>query len=140
MPAIHDYRCQNCRALQMEQLEKPTTCECGNPQWEWTCEFWDKDKNPFIRRDFKSSNDLYTDLGFRRKFNVGDDPTALIELGLNPAHDKGISTFNIDQRMEYVGKLMKEGDSPKLRREILQQRVQNLKDAGNQNVPEVHDL
>jgi hypothetical protein len=136
MPAIHDYRCQSCRALKMEQLEKPTDCECGNPQWEWTCEFWDKDKNPFIRRDFKTSNDLYTDLGYRRRFNVSDDPTCQIELC---GDDKGISTFDIDQRLEYAGRLMKDGDTPALRREILKQRVENLKARG-ENAPEVHDL
>lgn len=138
MPAIHDYRCQNCQAVLMEQIEKPTECTCGSPQWEWTVEFWSKDKNPFIRRDFKSSNDLYTDTGYRRKFTASEDPTCAIELGMAPEHDKGISTFNIDQRIEFMGRMMKEGDSPSLRKQILKQRVANQKARG-ESAPEVMD-
>ncbi len=133
-PAVHDWECLNCKAEMREQLAKPTECGCGKPDWQWHVRYWNKDQNPLCgARDFKTSNDLVDDRGFRRRFRATEDPTVMAELGLG--EDKGISTFNIDQKMEYVERMMKDGDTPKLRRQVLDQRIENLKASG-QDAPQ----
>ncbi len=117
-----------------DEMEKPTTCECGNPQWEWHMGRWDRNRNPLIRREFKSESELVDSNGFRRRFTALEDPTCAIELGM--AEGNGIQTFNEDQRAYYAGKILRDGDSPSLRREMLKERKRNL-DADGFESPEV---
>jgi len=58
--------------------------------------------------------------------SVRNDPLALAEIGLGKrGMPNGTTTFNTDQRVEFLGKFLRDGDSPKLRRDILSQRAQN---------------
>jgi hypothetical protein len=50
----------------------------------------------------------------------------MAEIGLGKrGMPNGTTTFNSDQRVEFLGKFLRDGDSPKLRREILSQRAKN---------------
>lgn len=129
MPAIHDYKCKNCNHVVMEQMEIPTECPCGTPEFFWTAEFWTKDKNPLAgRRDFRTSNCLEDVQGRRRRFTALEDPTCQIELGMMDGN--GIGTFNQEQRQYYAGKILRDGDTPAMRREILDTRISNQKARG----------
>lgn len=123
-PCIHDFECASCMKIERDLLEKPTTCDCGNPQWSWTLKLWDKNRNCLIAREFKSESDLVDDQGRRRRFTALDDPTCNIELGM--VEGNGIQTFNEDQRAYYAGKILRDGDSPALRKEMLRERKRNL--------------
>jgi len=121
---IHDFECGSCMRIERDLMEKPTTCECGNPNWSWTMKLWDKNRNPLIRRDFKSESDLVDDQGYRRRFTALEDPTLNIELGM--VEGNGIQTYDQEQRAHYAGKILRDGDSPALRKEMLRVRKSNL--------------
>jgi len=126
---IHDYRCLSCEKIVEDQLSAPQECECGNPNYEWTCLTWvAKSANVITHRQDYEENALTDSRGFRRKFTALEDPTAQIELGL--VDGKGIGTFSPEQQREWGDKLARDGDSPTMRRDILRQRTANLKDQG----------
>ena len=126
MPAIHDFRCDNCNKLHENEVEKPSVCEsCGLPHLSYTFENWKKFNG---MRDVKGENDLVDDAGRRRKFKASEDPTCLIELGLQ--EDRGIKTLSNEQSDYFRGRLLIDGDTPKLRKEILRERTKTLREQG----------
>jgi hypothetical protein len=62
--------------------------------------------------------------GFRKQYNATEDPVCMAEVGGHDSH--GIKTFTPEQSEYYRGRLIKDGDSPKLRREILRERAKNV--------------
>lgn len=118
---IHDYKCQRCSHIVRDTHTQPHTCVCGG-EYDITYELWD-DLNYTGDR-----NALSDSKGYRRKFGALEDPTCSIEMGL--AHGPGIETFSEEQRRYYAGKVLTDGDSPDLRKEILRQRKRNLDDQG----------
>jgi len=116
----HDYKCSTCKRVAMDQTAHPGDC-CGTPM-EITYEFWSQ------LNYMSDCNELTDSKGFRKKFTALEDPTCAIEIGL--AEDKGIGTFSEEQRRHYAGKVLHDGDSPQLRKEILRQRQKNLSEQG----------
>lgn len=124
MSPINDYLCQSCGIVMEDCIEKPTACEkCQGPV-EVTFQNWR------TMHRAESASDLTDSHGFRKAFGAAEDPLCKIEMGLENDNGHGIKTFSPGQQRYYVEKICKDGDSPKLRREILRQRAQNEKDAG----------
>jgi len=125
MQPLHDYRCKACGDVEMDSLEVPSRQCCDSTAWEITFQHW---KNFNFSRDYSSANDTHTVDGTRRRFSATEDPLVQYELGLLP--DQGLRTFNDEQSEYYRGKLMKDGDTPTLRKEILKERVKNQTSEG----------
>jgi hypothetical protein len=125
MPPLHDYKCKSCGSVVVDSLEHPSNQCCSEPSYEITFQNW---KNFNRRRDYCSTNDTHTTDGARRRFCATEDPLVQHELGLLPDH--GLRTFSDEQSEYYIGKLMRDGDTPTLRKEILKQRVSNQTSEG----------
>lgn len=125
MPPLHDYKCKECGTVVTDQLEVPSSGCCDSPAYEITFQNW---KNFNFSRDYSSSNDTHTTDGTRRKFCATEDPLVQYELGLLP--DQGLRTFSEEQSEHFRGKLMRDGDTPSLRKEILRERVKNQSSDG----------
>ncbi len=125
MPAIHDYRCSACGAFVENSMGMPEEKCCENSQYEITFQNW---KSFNYQRDYSSSNDTHTTDGIRRKFRASEDPIVQFELGLIPDH--GIRSFDENQAAHFREKMMKDGDTPALRREILRERTKTQKAEG----------
>lgn len=117
---MHDYKCR-CGRFVRDVTERPTECECGDPDFAVSYCFWSKFNEV---REFKSESDLTDDKGFRRLFTATEDPTCMIEMGL--LEGNGIKTFHPEQVREYQERLVKDGDTPRLRKQILQERQRNM--------------
>lgn len=128
--ALHDYVCKSCEAMFPNELIKPV-CECGG-EVEITFRNW---KGFNFQRDYCSKNQTHTTTGERRRFDASDDPVCMSEIGLLPDH--GMKTFSEEQSQHYAGKMLRDGDSPSLRREILRERKKNEVSMGATDGPEV---
>jgi hypothetical protein len=123
MPTLHDYKCEDCEKILEDELENPGRCECGGG-YAITFEKW---KHFNQRRDVFSDNVTHGTTGDRRCFSATEDPTAMIEMGFNSdPSSNGIRTFSPEQSDMFRQKLFADGDTPKLRREILETRLNNL--------------
>jgi hypothetical protein len=73
--------------------------------------------------DLALNDDCLTDRSGKRKaFTVADDPLALAEIGL--AEDARTRRMPPEMSAEYLHKYAVEGDSPKLRNEILEKAAE----------------
>lgn len=117
---LHDWKCNSCGFIADNLMIKPSRgCDSCGCDMEITYQNW---KNFNRNREFLSDNDntRVDDKGFVRKFSVADDRYAQIQLGINlNQSDVGLKTFTDEQSMYYTGRLLRDGDSPKLRKEIL---------------------
>lgn len=126
MPANHDYRCDECKTLAFDQLQKPTECEvCKGVSFSVYFGDWGRVN---IGNNGCALNSREDSKGFVQRFETRDDPLAKIELGLKA--DAGLKTFSPEQTAHYQRKLTRDGDSADLRREILKQRQANNVAAG----------
>lgn len=122
---IHDYRCDACGHIERDywSASAPTCIECisagRDPSvMQVTFELWE--------RGLGHTNDELTDAkGFRKAFALTEDPVCLAELGMAPT--AGIQKFTPEMVQHYREKLVKEGDSPKLRQEVLDKRQELVK-------------
>lgn len=121
---IHDYKCK-CGVIHTDYMEKPERCIfCGGNEFEITYEEW---TTVGIGEDLSALTDRF---GRRRAFTASEDPTCAIELGLATDGGAGVRTFTPEQSVEYVQRMMRDGDTPQLRREILRQRAKNNTENG----------
>lgn len=77
----------------------------------------------------RCTNDRYDRQGMIKNFTAQDDPVAMIEMGFHKKHrpaDRHMQTFNADQVQAFRTRLVVDGDSPTLRKEILATREANL--------------
>ncbi len=122
MAALNDYKCDYCFFILKDELEKPFSCPVCTREgtFDVTFENW-KTFNSGTRDIIR--DELVDSKGMRRQFTAGECPTSARELGLLPAD--GIRSFSNEQQQEYVGRYMRDGDSPKLRQDILKEREKN---------------
>jgi hypothetical protein len=113
---INDYKCTNksCAFIEHDMIERPDAClNCGS-EMEVTFENWNKlEFNPY------SSNDRVDSKGFVRRFSASDDPLCLAQLGIGDSQLQEYNKMTPEESAEFRGKMIAEGDSPKLRRQIL---------------------
>lgn len=122
---IHDYRCDQCGHIERDywSASAPTCIECisagRDPSvMQVTFELWE--------RGLTWTDDELTDAkGFRKAFCATEDALCLSELGMAPT--AGIQKFTPDLVQEYREKLVRDGDSPRLRQEILDKRKELVK-------------
>jgi hypothetical protein len=108
---LHDYVCKECGTLHADCLEKPECCgevEITFANWKGVA---------------YHGTQYHDSLGRRKAYGVIDDPLARIELQLdNSPEAAGVRTLSNEAAAEFRGRLESDGDSPKLRTEILEAR------------------
>jgi hypothetical protein len=119
---IHDLVCDMCGHVEMNYPVGdggfPVCIQClsnekPESRMRITFEFWTK--------GIAHSNDnTVDDKGFRKKFYATEDPVTMAELGFSEG--MGIRKFDDDHTTYYRNRLARDGDSPKLRDEILEKR------------------
>lgn len=114
----HDYICAECGAQYRDHLgDNPTCCNkklepyYGN--WE-ELQVGDSGNN--------IGENTYSD-GRVRNFTAMQDPLTRMEIE-GKFKDRGVTKLKPEQRAEFKEKLRKDGDSPKLREQILDARKQ----------------
>lgn len=115
MPAINDYRCVECEYIDRDRLEKATHCpNCdAENSFEVTFINW-RGIEVDTRHDERCDSH-----GNIKQFGVLDCPLSSAQLGLGDAKLQSFKRISDEQSRELREKLMKDGDSRKLRREVL---------------------
>ena len=116
MPAINDYRCSACNFVHEDLLYEPLTCiSCGERAFEVFFGNWNT-------IEFDARKDEKTDSkGAIKQFGVMDDPLCRANLGLTS--DPQLASYArvpSEKAEELRGRLMKDGDSGKLRKDVLE--------------------
>jgi len=110
--ALNDYRC-TCGHIEQDCIEHPTTCPCGEPRYSVYFGLW---------RTVAYHGSSTTDAQGRRKaFKATEDPLVMANLGLSsdPA-SAGVRVTSDDQAKEFRERLARDGDSVKLRSDVLE--------------------
>jgi len=122
---LHDYKCKVCGTVHLDCLEPAICCE---ERTEITFEAWTKVS--FANGGRPVNERVNPNTGDLQFHGAVDDPLTKIEMGLrNNVGDAGIRTTTPDQRRYLVEKLASDGDSKKLREEVLTLRNQNKQKA-----------
>lgn len=120
---IHDYSCTKCGAIIEDVTSIPVSCQgCEGTSFTVTYRNW---RTMHALEGGTARDSLHDSKGAYKKFNATSDPLCQIELGLG--EDKGIRSFNADQSVHFMEKMLTDGDSPRLRDEMLRTRNENLK-------------
>ena len=143
MAVLHDYECERCGNVMLDELENPGECKVSAPMedgkgnkfvevcggsYSITFKNW---KSFNQMRDVYGPDTLVDDRGRLRAFNVTDCPVSRIELGLqNNTGDSGIKSFTPEQSEYYRGRFAIDGNTPTLRKEILRERSKVLSAQG----------
>ncbi len=113
MPRINDYKCTSCGYIDCDRIEKPDSCPSCSGSMEVTFENWSK-------IEFDARKDERTDAkGFVKKFSALDDPLCAAQLGMGDSRLQSYNKLSEEESTEFRQRLIAEGDSPKLRRQIL---------------------
>ena len=111
--AINDFKCVRCAFIEENMLAKPDCCPLCGEKMEVTFEKWDRlEVDP--RKDERTDSK-----GFVKAFSALDDPICAAQLGLGDSKLQSYCKLDSDEQKEFQGRLTKDGDSPKLRRDIL---------------------
>lgn len=138
----HDYKCGNyeCRNYEFDVIvpygEEVFCPECCAPM-EITYEFWD---DVALEDHGRSRNEKADHNGFVKNWSATDDPLARLELLGGSLKDKGVITFTPDQQAAFRQRILVEGDSPKLRKDILAQRKANIQEKKEETKKKVQQL
>lgn len=122
MPTLHDYSCDKCGKLVEDSFGYPDDCDCGSSAFTITFAYW---RTISCLEGGMSADSLVDSKGNRKKFTFDDDPLCAIEAGLSES--KGIRALSDDQTMYFMEKRMTDGNSIKLRDEVLKARQSALK-------------
>jgi len=113
MPALHDYICPSCQYRENDRIGK-TLCPHCEENMQITFDGWKK-----LEFNQYAANDRVDNKGFVRKFSASDDPLCLSQLGIGDSKLQSYNKFTPDESAEFRGRMLTDGDSPKLRRQIL---------------------
>lgn len=117
MGVLHDYICNKCGSIFIDYIYPP---QCCGEECSITYAYW--------RKLGVGSGDEHFKDGYLNKAWASDDPLCKIELGLqDKIGDSRYRTFSKEQAAYYREKMRRDGDSHKLRKEILDAREENIK-------------
>jgi len=117
--AINDYRCVDCGHVEQDLLSNPEVCPICDSCMSVFFGNWNNieiDPRHDERQDSK---------GFVKRFSCADDPLVMSQLGLGDSKLQSFNRMKPEQQKEYQDRFIKDGDSPKLRKEILKAYVKN---------------
>lgn len=117
--AINDYKCIDCGHVEQDMLENPEICPVCDAKMEVFFGNWtgiEMDARHDERCDGK---------GFVKRFSCADDPLVMAQLGFGDSKLQSYNRMRPEQQKEYQDRFIKDGDSPKLRKEILKTYVKN---------------
>jgi hypothetical protein len=115
MPAKHDYVCNHCKHFIGDQYTRPSCTECGSGDMEITYSNWTKG---IAHTDDERCNSQ----GYIKAFNCTDDPVVSMELGLAADPGNRVRILPRDVAMGLAEKMVKDGNTAKMRREVLEAR------------------
>lgn len=122
---INDFICKNCGHGKKNVLHKHSEeVACGDCGQVMEVFFGDWETLAF-RRPFSQSMYNATDTGLN-SFGALHDPVTKAELGITK--DKKHTLLSNEERVDFGKRLLKEGDSPQLRKDIKSRREQVLKE------------
>jgi hypothetical protein len=137
--AIHDIRCEFCGHIERDvnvnghviregRLVGRPCVQCLQPECYTFYGLWD---DVPLEDHGRSRSERADHNGFVKTWKAFDDPMCKIELGIHRKNhrDHTMQTFNEDQIVAFRSKMLVDGDTPQLRREILDTREHNLKKA-----------
>jgi len=125
---LNDYRCSICGFLLVDQDSVPSVCSCGATDFELTFENWRS--VAFVNGGRPINERVNCDTGALQFHGAADDPLTRIEMGLqNRAGDNGIRTTTHEQQHYLQAKYAADGDSKRLREEVLMIRKENQRKA-----------
>jgi len=122
---LNDYKCWDCGHIHDDEESKPERCDnCGGTNLAWCLENWRT--VAFANKGRPINERVHPDTGEMAFHGAADDPLTAIEIGLqDKPGDSSFRTFTFEQQIEFQTKLAKDGDSKKLREEVLATRKAN---------------
>jgi hypothetical protein len=116
--ALNDYICKTCDLLEENYIYKPSCPKCGQ-EMEVTFQNWHS-------LEFNARKGERTDAtGAVQEFGALDDPLCMAQMGLGSEQLKSYQRTTPEQATEFVERLQKDGDSRKLRKDILRAYTKN---------------
>lgn len=116
--ALHDYVCNPCGTAENDFVFRPNCPVCGQAM-EITYANW----RTF---DFDARKDERTDTnGAVKQFGALDDPLCLAQMGLGSDSLRSYQRTTPDEAKEFAERLQRDGDSRKLRKDILRTYTRN---------------
>ena len=112
MPALHDYVCSKCQYRENDRIAGLVCPHCET-EMQITFDGW-KSMEIDPRHDERCDSK-----GFVKRFSVKDDPLCLANIGLGSPQLQSYNKLSEDEQKVFQERLIANGDSPKLRREIL---------------------
>lgn len=115
MPVLHDYKCTQCVHQEPDSISEIITCPiCGGTMIRYY--------GNWRTVEFDARKDSRTDAkGYIKQFSAMDDPLCMANMGLAEGRLTEFSKVAPDKQKEFQEKLKLDGDSPKLRREVLRE-------------------
>lgn len=134
---IHDLKCSKCGTINLNVIvhyndlddgkaSYPKCANCnGTPLDVWYGEWQDVG----LEDHGRSRNERVDANGFIKNFGVADCSLSQLELGVvRKPSDASLKTFSPEQSEAFRLRTLVDGDSPKLRREILETREANIRE------------
>lgn len=133
---IHDLKCRECGDIHRDvivhyndmedgKVAWPVCRECEKPAYDVYFGEWG---DVGLEDHGRSRNERVDANGYIKNFGVRDCSLSQLELGvIRKPTDAGLKTFTPEQSEAFRLRTLVDGDSPKLRREILETREANIK-------------
>lgn len=116
--ALNDYECKSCGTVEKDYIYKPTCQTCGQ-EMQVTFAYWNS-------LEFDARKDERTDAnGAVKQFGALDDPLCLAQMGLGSDGLRSYQRTTPDEAKEFAERLQRDGDSRKLRKDILRTYTRN---------------
>ncbi len=127
----HDYYCESCTNLEADVVlpyNAPLICDVCESTMRITYELWTGD-TIWLEDHGRSRNEKTDHNNFVKNWSANDDPLARIEITGGGTKDKGLVTFSADQQAAFRRRVLVDGDTPALRRDVLATRKENIRAA-----------
>ena len=118
--AINDYRCADCGFEEYDLIADPKNCAMCDGLMYVNFSYWkglEIDPRHDERLDSK---------GFVKKFGLLDDPLASAQLGMGDPKLQSYNRLSEEEQKVYKERLILDGDSPKLRKDVLKAYNKNI--------------
>ena len=127
----HDYVCTNddCGNYEFDAIIKygdPLFCPECHTLMKITYEFWE---DVALADHGRSANERTDHNGFVKNWGSDDDPLCKLEVLGGGLKDAGVVTFTPDQQAAFRQRILMEGSTPQIRKDILSTRKENIKQA-----------
>jgi hypothetical protein len=127
----HDYRCPVCDNIEADVVVpygEPFQCDVCSSPMNITYELWDESSFSLVDHG-RSRNEKLDHNNFIKNWSATDDPLTRLEVLSTNLKDRSIRTFTPEQQSSFRRRIMVDGDSPQIRKDILATRKANIQSA-----------